>query len=333
MPLTTVERPFSVLQQLVPDPPSLPLLAPLIDIQSEATESVEVTPAPKEASQPPEEKDNSPIRGPSSLPLPALSSILADAGRNLPPNPSTALSTIGKRKLQHWTITRNPPRNRARDAEDNEDSTGAHLGKRRRVVEAMDYGSFSQLTGLVAAENGVLADDFDEVFGTEEKFLNSLKISLEKLTRPAEMQDKMDIDGEKALDLELVVESDEYVRDVVYGGIDGLAYVRSLAEFVSVSRCLPNYLFRIELSFDSLPTIIEGKKEAWACLFRSGLRCTLLILLHTDITRFYVTLHNHWPAGRCTFRNKLRTISTWPMKTDQHYGRRLKVSQSYAHPS
>lgn len=288
-----MERPFSVLQQLVPDPPSLPLLAPLIDIQSEPTESVEVTPAPKEASQPPEEKDNNPIRGPSSLPLPALSSILSDAGKNLPPNPSTALSTIGKRKLHHWTITRNPPRNRARDADDNDDSTGAHLGKRRRVAEAMDYGSFSQLTGLVAAENGVLADDFDEAFSTEEKFLNSLKISLEKLTRPVEMPDKMDIDGEKVLDLEPVVEADEYVRDVVYGGIDGLAYVRSLAEFVSVSRCFPDDLFRFEFSFDSLPTMLEGNKEVWACLFRNGLRCTLSTLLHTDITRFYVTLRDH----------------------------------------
>jgi len=28
-------------------------------------------------------------------------------------------------------------------------------------------------------------------------------------------------------------EAEEYIRDVVYGGVDGLAYVRSLAEFVS----------------------------------------------------------------------------------------------------
>lgn len=230
-----------MLQQLVPDPPSLPLLAPLIDMQSETSESVEATPAPKEASQPPEEKDNielermRPVRGPTFLPLPALSSILADAGKNIPPNPSTALSTIGKKKLKHWSITRNPPRNRARDIDDNEDSTGAHLAKRRRVAEAMDYGSFSQLTGLIAVENGILADDFDETIGTEEKFMDHLKNSLEKHASSAEMPDKMDIDGEKTLDLQPVVESDEYIRDVVYGGIDGLAYVRSLAEFVSVS--------------------------------------------------------------------------------------------------
>jgi len=29
-----------------------------------------------------------------------------------------------------------------------------------------------------------------------------------------------------------VVEAEEYLRDVVYGGVDGFAYVRSLAEFV-----------------------------------------------------------------------------------------------------
>lgn len=32
-------------------------------------------------------------------------------------------------------------------------------------------------------------------------------------------------------------EAEDYIRDVVYGGVDGLAYVRSLAEFVSDS-CL-----------------------------------------------------------------------------------------------
>lgn len=29
------------------------------------------------------------------------------------------------------------------------------------------------------------------------------------------------------------VTAEEYIRDIVYGGVDGLAYVRSLAEFVS----------------------------------------------------------------------------------------------------
>jgi bromodomain-containing protein 7 len=32
-------------------------------------------------------------------------------------------------------------------------------------------------------------------------------------------------------------EAEDYIRDVVYGGVDGLAYVRSLAEFVDY-RCL-----------------------------------------------------------------------------------------------
>lgn len=31
------------------------------------------------------------------------------------------------------------------------------------------------------------------------------------------------------------VEAEEYLRDVVYGGVDGFAYVRSLAEFVDGS--------------------------------------------------------------------------------------------------
>ena len=242
-----VEHPFSILQQLVPDPPSLPLLVPLIGAQLEPVESVEATPAPKEASQPPEEKDSKitesdrtrPVRGPISLPAEAIRSLLSDFGKNVPPNPPTASSTVGKKKLKHWTVTRNPPRSRLREADENEEASGVHLSKRRRVAEPTDYGSFSLLPGLVAAESGADVDDLDDVLISEEKFVAQLRTGLESLMRSIPQPlapDKMDIDEGQTSDIEPALDADEYIRDVVYGGMDGFAYVRSLAEFVSVSR-------------------------------------------------------------------------------------------------
>lgn len=38
-------------------------------------------------------------------------------------------------------------------------------------------------------------------------------------------------------------EAEDYIRDLVYGGVDGLAYVRSLAEFVSNSGLVCVFIF------------------------------------------------------------------------------------------
>ena len=57
--------------------------------------------------------------------------------------------------------------------------------------------------------------------------------------------------------IQRAAEAEDYIRDVVYGGVDGLAYVRSLAEFVDC-RCLHRVrvFFRRQREFDfhkSLP--------------------------------------------------------------------------------
>jgi bromodomain-containing protein 7 len=44
-------------------------------------------------------------------------------------------------------------------------------------------------------------------------------------------------------------EAEDYIRDVVYGGVDGLAYVKSLAEFVCASRVRVVFQKRIRIWF------------------------------------------------------------------------------------
>ncbi|KAI5120998.1 hypothetical protein M0805_000459 [Coniferiporia weirii] len=234
---TEMENPFSILRNLIPDPPSVPHLVPLISTISAPLESSEGTP---EASQPPEEKkgdqSNRPGQGPISVPLVALPSILADSGRHTFANPPTSTPQIGNKKMRHWTITRNPPR-AARVRDDEDDGAASGPRAKRRRVEAPDYGAFASLMGTLAAENGIKADDFEEVFANDEKLLKQIRMSIENRTPPS-------LPKPTPVDREVVLDADEYIRDVVYGGTDSLAYFRSLAEFVGEyhgpSNCDPD---------------------------------------------------------------------------------------------
>ncbi|KAH8111567.1 hypothetical protein DFH11DRAFT_1512762 [Phellopilus nigrolimitatus] len=226
---TEMEHPFTILQQLVPDPPSLPNLVPLISTQPVPPELVEGTPAPVEGSQTSDEKQDDQssqnAQGPIAVPPKALSTIFADAGKHNFANPPTSTAQIGNKKLRHWTILRNPPRaTRAREEEDDGAQSGPQAKRRR--VEASDYGPFATLLGTLAAENGLKADNFEELFGSNEKILQQIRTSIERREPPAAPPTATDDDTEGVLD------ADEYIRDVVYGGVDGLAYFRSLAEFV-----------------------------------------------------------------------------------------------------
>ena len=234
----TVEHPFTILRQIVPDPPSLPQLVPLFIAQPESSEPAEGTPVLKEASQPPEEKQddlNQLVRGPVAILPDALSSILSDVEKAVNVNPPTASNSVGKRKLRHWTIVRNPPRGfRSRENDDVDESTLAgQQTKRRRTGEASDYGAFAALMGTVAAESGIKTDNFGDAFSTEEKFLDRVRTSLSsRHTLPVKSSPhEMHVD-EDQLGKTSVIEAHEYTRDVVYGGVDGFAYIRSLAEFV-----------------------------------------------------------------------------------------------------
>ena len=56
-------------------------------------------------------------------------------------------------------------------------------------------------------------------------------------------------------------EAEDYIRDVVYGGVDGLAYVRSLAEFVADSRVRVVFQKRIRIWFSSCSIRIQTRLQ------------------------------------------------------------------------
>lgn len=154
----------------------------------------------------------------------------------LPPTPP--LHTVGgnvprsKGKRRHWTIARNAPARRARDtAVDGEEELPAW--KVPHEAHATDYGVFATLTGHMAHEYRVQNPRTD--LASEAQLFGILRHSIDRAVawrHPSWAQDALDLtpDGYWARRGRA---AEEYVQDVVYGGVDGLAYVRRLAEFVS----------------------------------------------------------------------------------------------------
>ncbi|EJC99522.1 uncharacterized protein FOMMEDRAFT_128149 [Fomitiporia mediterranea MF3/22] len=222
---TEMENPYTVLRSLAPKPLAVPELIPLINTRSTPIESIASNP---DASLPPEEKQDVRVDGPVSFPPESLPAILSDPSRHAFVNPPTATTTVGKKKLRHWTITRNPPRaTRAKEEEDDSGSNGPRAKRRR--IEHTDFGTFASLLGTVAAENGLRAEDFEEIFSSDEKVLQQIRQNIESRERPSQFSEPLQPEADER---ERLLDADEYVRDIVYGGVDGLAYFRSLAEFV-----------------------------------------------------------------------------------------------------
>ncbi|TDL18219.1 hypothetical protein BD410DRAFT_728878 [Rickenella mellea] len=223
-----MEDPFSIFQNLVPDARTMPGLIPVLQTpgrQDSLAVSREETPLA-------EGSNTIPIPSPTSVPLESIPSLFpADRKAHLP-----VQSATGKKRLRHWTIVRNSSsRSRVRDGDDEFVET---VGKKRRVAEITDYGTFSALPGLLAAEQKVSAETFGRMLGTEDKLFEAIRRSLHSAPLPLKntMNETGKDDENKVQNLQELLDAEEYITDVVYGGDDGLAYVRSLAEFVRSSR-------------------------------------------------------------------------------------------------
>jgi bromodomain-containing protein 7/9 len=107
-----------------------------------------------------------------------------------------------------------------------------------REAHATDFGSFALLAGELAEEmrrRGLTPSPEKE----EEVGLDLIRNSLDYqdggkclggISNAA--SDAADLLANGYWSTQRVAEAEEYVRDVVYGGVDGFAYVRSLAAFV-----------------------------------------------------------------------------------------------------
>ncbi|KAH9940042.1 uncharacterized protein BXZ73DRAFT_43030 [Epithele typhae] len=211
-----MEDPFSILSAVVPDPMSRPYLPALYPSND-----------PSNSSQPPFPTPVHII--PSSEPPPVVI-------------PSTSSSSqlrsksVKPVKRRHWVINRNAPR-RVKEVPE-EESTPAWKEPREPV--ATDFGSFSVLPSLLAEERKI--NDIGAALGSQNKFFGALRDSLQPsistTSSDADALDDVEMeDGDEAAYWKgKGKEAEAYICDVVYGGVDGYAYVRSLAEFLTPSE-------------------------------------------------------------------------------------------------
>lgn len=204
-----MEDPFTILSVFLPDQPSKPLLTPIWPTLPSTN--------PEEPALP------GPINLAPDRPLyqPSVSS-----SKRPPPDAD------GKRpQRRHWTITRSTAtRGKGKEKEEEE---VVPPWKTPREPHTVDWGAYSILVDQVACENHVR--DVGVELGSVEKLLQAIK---QRLEGP-----KLEEYGLEAKLLPGVVptmenyweqkakQAEDYIIDVVYGGVDGLAYIRSLAEF------------------------------------------------------------------------------------------------------
>lgn len=107
-----------------------------------------------------------------------------------------------------------------------------------REAHAIDFGSFALLAGELAEEmrRRGLAPSVEK---EEEANLDLIRSSFDYQDRANTLggtssttSDTADLLANGYWTAQRAAEAEEYVKDVVYGGVDGFAYVRSLAEFV-----------------------------------------------------------------------------------------------------
>ncbi|KIJ19582.1 hypothetical protein PAXINDRAFT_62778, partial [Paxillus involutus ATCC 200175] len=244
-----MEDPFSVLNVFVPEPPSRPQVTPLYPPPTPTPAVVPSSEAsqPQLQSQPPQPPPppTIPINIPENRPFPVLSTL-----SNLP-MPTTTLSTPSSapahplKKFRHWTVVRNAPaRSRLKDKDaDGVGDGDAQVGwKIPREPGPGDYGSFASLLATLAASSPGTGTGTGTSVGvgmgyahaTEQGLFSTIRSSVENrgIKRTFEADNTGDGSSDAFWTDDKAEAAWDYIRDVVYGGVDGYAYVRSLAEFV-----------------------------------------------------------------------------------------------------
>ncbi|KAI0750376.1 hypothetical protein C8Q74DRAFT_364477 [Fomes fomentarius] len=210
-----MEDPFSVLSAMVPDPPSRPLLTPLYP-----------TLEPSDPSQP---LFHAPV---SIIPIQEIPDPSASVAPTVPVASSSKLKYIKPKKRRHWVINRNAPsRSRAKDVAEEE---VVPAWKTPREPVATDFGTFATLPSILAEERKTR--DLGTDSGSEDKLFDVLRESLQQPADAPHAVKSETTTNEDSYWESRAAEAEGYIRDVVYGGVDGLAYVRSIAEFLTPSE-------------------------------------------------------------------------------------------------
>ena len=132
--------------------------------------------------------------------------------RNLPQAAPELTATPTKRR--HWTINRHSGRGRAKDGDDED----APISLPQREHTTTDYGSMSTLMAELAMQATMQSiSDQPKLFDLLRNSVDGRDSSSAPATDSAEA---------------VALNAQDYIWSLVYGGVDGLAYVRSLAEFI-----------------------------------------------------------------------------------------------------
>ena len=132
--------------------------------------------------------------------------------RNLPQPVPELTATPTKRR--HWTINRHSGRGRAKDT----DEQDAHTSLPRREHATTDYGSMSRLMADLATETATQNTyDQTKLFDLLRNSIDGRNVSSALDTEPSEAA---------------ALNAQDYIWSLIYGGVDGVAYVRSVAEFI-----------------------------------------------------------------------------------------------------
>jgi bromodomain-containing protein 7 len=156
-----------------------------------------------------------PTREPSQIHVPLPIHISPPEVPREPPEPVP--QPTGGTKYRHWTILRSaPPRGKAKETAEERPPTPEW--RKPRPLDATDFGVFP----VFATNSSLGGSGATEVLGTQERLFDVLHTKLESA-----------LCSETSVDRAIAAQS--WLREVVFGGFDGLAYVRSVAEFLTPS--------------------------------------------------------------------------------------------------
>ena len=233
-----VEDPFSVVSFFVPDPPTRPFLTPLYPPLATSSQL-----HPSGRSTPVSQLPRSIFPAATTAPLTYTFSLIQTG--------PVSTSTL---KRRYWTTTRSPvSRTKGKEKDDDVEIGDVPVWQAPREAHVTDFGSFALLAGELAQEMRRRGISTPQGAGADEEqnvMLDVIRNSLDSEIGAKTVANEMTVDSTPGADalsgglfytkdywsLKRAAEAEEYIRDVVYGGVDGLAYARSLSEFVTTYR-------------------------------------------------------------------------------------------------
>ncbi|KZV96896.1 hypothetical protein EXIGLDRAFT_642769 [Exidia glandulosa HHB12029] len=220
-----LESPFERLSVLLePDPTSRPQLVPLTPLAAVVTKDDD---SEEQKSIPP------PVAMRFVDPAYASSRVDKGKGKAKAASATPALSESATKTLKHWT--RQPSKLRATLREESGSASTPASDPLRplREAEAQDWGVYALLDALMEAQpstSDAPPAHLQQHFPTEPALFDMIRADVESGPDRAVAESTPSTDEWPRAD---VPTQERILRESVYGGVDGLAYVSSLARFVA----------------------------------------------------------------------------------------------------